>query len=290
MQCGQVSVGNPDLYRVVSNGSELEEYGATLLPQLLERAIIHTRQFFRTTGHWENDVAHAKLAQRWGYELVERFLERARQEVPCRPVHLLDSFLFKHYSQPHSCSLQEHLGSPLGRFLDRLLSRAVHSRDAMTALFYHLYGMGQIHVSKILALGPAESQRVYKNYMRWRTNGWSVMIEEEGLKEEDLEDIAEQQRRHPARFEQDAAQLLHRLQTHYRKSEPPHYPCLSRAEWHTLYDGDSGRDYRDWHLSFCRPCLKEVWDLRRPVLDGGPGPRLNLHVRPLDKAAVPECE
>jgi len=65
-------------------------------------------------------------------------------------------------------------------------------------------------------------------------------------------------------------------------------PCLSRSEWQTLYEQDCGRDYRDWHLSFCRRGFMEVWQLRRLAIEGEPEPTLNLQVHPLAKAAA--CE
>lgn len=275
---------NLQIYQIVTSAAELEEYAAQLLPQLLERATTHTKRFLRETGHWENNVVHDKLAQRWGYELVERFLVTARGGLPCRPIQLLDSFVLKHYSRPHSCCLAENPASTIGRFLDGLLSRAVHSRDAMTAIFYHLYGLGQVQVAKILALGPVESQRVYKNYMRWRSSGWSRMVEEEGLKEAELGEIIMQKRRHPVRFHREVERLMHRLQSHYRKSEPSHYPCLSRSAWRNLYDQDYGRDYRSWHLPFCQRCLAEVWDLRQLTLEGEPEPKLDVRIHPLAKS------
>lgn len=272
-------------YRIVFTESEFDAYVAELLPQLLERATTQTKRFLRETEQWENDTVHEKLAQRWGYELLERFLINGRGAVPCRPLPLLDSLIFKHYSQSDGLGFRKELSSPIGRFVDGLLSRAVYRRDAMTATFYHLYGFGQQQVAKILALGAVESQRVYKNYMRWRSRGWPQMVEEVGLNKLDLRHILEQKRRHPARFNREVERLIPMLQTHYRKSEPTHYPCLSRAQWRELYDEDCGHDYRGWHLPLCQSCLTEVWDLRKVAREGEAAPRINLQVHPLPKAA-----
>lgn len=266
-------------YRIVSSEAEFDSYVAELLPLLLDRATAQTKRFFRETGQWQNDIVHEKLAQRWGYELVERFLLTGRREVPCRPLHLLDSYVFGHYSRPDGFLLNTEEASPICRFLDGLLSRAVYSRDAMTAIFYHLYGLGQQQVATILALGSVESQRVYKNYMRWRSAGWTRMVEEVGLNESELSQILEQKRRNPARLHREVAQLMQKLQAHYRKSEPDHYPCLTRSEWRELYEQDYGHDYKGWHLPLCQNCFTDVWDLRQLASQ----PKLDLHIHPFAK-------
>ncbi len=92
-------------YRIVFTESEFDAYVAELLPRLLERATTQTKRFLRETEQWENDTVHEKLAQRWGYELLERFLINGRGAVPCRPLPLLDSLIFKHYSQ----MIRDHL-------------------------------------------------------------------------------------------------------------------------------------------------------------------------------------
>lgn len=280
-----ILVGLPG-YRVVLSESDFDEYVAELSPLLLEYATAQTRRFLRETGQWESDVAHDKLAQRWGYELLERFQIWGRREVPCRPVQLFDCFLFRHYSQPECLGILEGAASPVSRFLDALLSRAVCSRDAMVASFYHLYGMGQQQVARILALGSVESQRVYKNYMRWRSTGWLRMVQEVGFTEAELREILEQKRRNPARLQRQVEQLVQLFQPHYRKSEPALYPCLSRARWRELYAQDCGQDYRGWHLPFCQSCLTEVWDLRELASEGEAEPKLDLHIHPLAKAAA----
>lgn len=275
-------------YQVVNTQSEFDRYTAEQLPELLDHAIAQTKRFLRETGQWEPDVVHEKLTQRWGYELLERFLTWGRMKVPCRPVQLFDSFLFKHYSQSEGLRILENADSTLELFLDTLLSRAVCSRDAIIATFYHLYGLDQQQVAKILALGEVESQRIYKNYTRWRSSGWPKMVQEAGFSEMDLSDITERTRRHPGRVHREVAELVLLLQAHYRKSEPALYPCLSRSEWRELYEQDYGRDYRGWHLPFCQPCLAEVWNLRESALGQDSPPTLNLHIHPLTKASVVE--
>ncbi len=272
--------------RVVSTEQEFDEFVLMLLPELLERATAQTKRFLRDTEQWENDTVHEKLALRWGYELVERFMVCGRSEVPCRPLLLLESFVSKYYSQPEPLCYHKDLLSPLGRYLDALVSRAVVSRDAMTAVFYHLYGFGQSQVVRVLGLGTAESQRVYKNYARWRQGGWQRMVEEAGISEEELNHIEDQKRGHAAKLHMEVERLMQILQSHYRKSEPAHYPCLPAAQWRELFDQDYGHDYRGWHLPLCRGCLADVCQFQQGDLNGDGKPTLNLHVRPLPKAKV----
>ena len=199
-----------------------------------------------------------------------------RAEVPCRPFLLLDSLIAKYFSQG--------LLSPLGRFLDGLTSRAVVSRDALMALFYHLYGFGQGQVVKVLGLGAAESQRVYKNFERWRRTGWERAMTEIGITDEDLQEIEDQKHR-GKNFDAETERLIRTIQSHYRKSEPQHFPCLSRQQWTDLFDQGYGYDYRAWHLALCRDCLVEVYLLRQDRTDDRP-PAIDLQVRPLLKGKV----
>ena len=174
---------------VVTTVEDFDRLTADALPNLLDRATTHTRRFLRETGQWADDISHEKLALRWGYEFMERFLVCGRAEVPCRPFLLLDSLIAKYFSQAEPLCYHQGLLSPLGRFLDGLTSRAVVSRDALMALFYHLYGFGQGQVVKVLGLGAAESQRVYKNFERWRRTGWERAMTEIGITDEDLQEI-----------------------------------------------------------------------------------------------------
>ena len=129
---------------VVTTGEEFDRVMARALPELLDCATAHIRRFLRETGRWADDISHEKLAIRWGYEQVERFLVCGRAEIPCRPFFLLESFIAKFLSQPEPLCYQKDLLTPLGRFLDGLTARAVLSRDALVALFYHLYGVAEI--------------------------------------------------------------------------------------------------------------------------------------------------
>ena len=56
------------------------------LPELLDRATSQTKRFLRETSQWGDDITHEKLALRWGYELVERFVVFRRTEVSLPPV------------------------------------------------------------------------------------------------------------------------------------------------------------------------------------------------------------
>ena len=197
----------PRLNTLVTTGAEFDRLVAEELPELLERATGQTKRFLRETGHWADDIAHEKLALRWGYELLERFLVCGRTEVPCRPFFLLESLIAKYFSQPEPLCYHEDLLSPLGRFLDGLTSRAMVSRDALVALFYHLYGFGQAQVVKVLGLGPAESQRVYKNFERWRRTGWERTMTEIGFTDPELRQLEDRRARSPERLSAEVDRL-----------------------------------------------------------------------------------
>lgn len=271
------------LRALVATAEEFDCLTAETLPELLDHAATQTRRFLRDTGQWVEDVGHEKLALRWGYELLERFLACGRSEVPCRPLFLLDSLIAKHFSRPAPIAHHEELASPLGRFLDGLISRSMVSRDALMALFHHCYGYGQGHVVKLLNLDPTQSQRVYKNYERWRRSGWQRTMEEIGLTDVELRELEERKRRRPDAFNAEAGRLVVAMQAHYRKSDPRHFPCLSRQQWTDLFRDDCGFDYRGWHLVLCRTCLEEVYELRRDECTGVPAPDIDMHVRPLQR-------
>ncbi|MBI4400426.1 MAG: hypothetical protein HY581_02200 [Nitrospirae bacterium] len=259
---------------------------AETLPDLLDRATDHLRRFLRETGQWADDISHEKLALRWGYELLERFLVWGRNEVPCRPYFLLDSFIARYLSQPEPFCYHKDLLTPLGRFLDGVTARAVLSRDALMALFYHLYGFGQGQVVRILDLGPTESQRVYKNFERWRRAGWQRAMIESGMTDSELLQIEDQKRRHSEQIIAEADRLLRAVQDHYRKSEPDHFRCLTRQQWAHMFQEGYGYDYRVWHLALCRECLVVTYDLRQDGLAGIPAPRIDLQFRPLSKGRI----
>ena len=271
---------------LVMTSEEFDGLMTHALPDLLDCATAHIRRFLRETGQWADDIAHEKLALRWGYDLVERFQVCGRTEVPCRPFFLLESFIAKFLSQPDPLCYHKELLTPLGQFLDGLTARAVLSRDALIAMFYHLYGFGQNHVVRLLGLGAVESQRVYKNFERWRRAGWLRAMGEIGLTDVELHEIEDEHCRDPERLNAEVNRLLASIQAHYRKSEPEHFPCLSAHEWAELFGEGYGYDYRVWHLALCRDCLGEVHAFRQHGLSGMPPPRVDLHVRPLGKSGV----
>lgn len=271
------------LGRVVRTAQDFDRFIAEAMPELLDRAALQTKQFLKATDQWADDVVHEKLALRWGYELVERLLAYGRSEAPCRPLFVLDSLMAKFFSQPEPLCYHKALLSPLGRFLDGLAGRAVVSRDALMALYYHFYGLGQTQLSKVLGYGAVESQRVFKNFERWRQSGWQRTMQEVGMTDGDLDALEEQRRRDPAHFNDHASRLIRLVQKHYRKSEPDHYPCLPGDKWGEMYQLDYGHDYRVWHLAFCRECLGQVHELRAEGINGKSPGSVDLHVYPLKK-------
>lgn len=265
---------------VVSTTEEFDRLVSQTLPDLLDRATNSTRRFLRETGQWSDDIAHEKFVLRWGAEYLERFIQCGRSEVPCRPLFLLDSFVAKQHSQPNPFCYHPDLLTPLGRYLDGLVARAVISRDALIALYHHCYGMGPRDVIAVTGLNELESQRIYKNFRRWRDSGWQRTMDEIGMTDAELDELLVQQRRQPQRFHHETERLVRFAQTHYRKSEPDHYPCLSRSQWGAMFSEGYGCDYRLWHLVLCMDCIQTVWDLGRNG-DGTAGkPRVELHVRP----------
>jgi len=274
------------LSTLVSTVEEFDRLVAEALPELLDRATGHSRRFLRETGQWADDISHEKLALRWGYELLERFLVGGRTEVPCRPFFLLDSIVAKYFSQPEPLCYHKDLLSPLGRFLEAITARAVVSRDALMTLFYHLYGLSQSQVVRILGLGAVESQRVYKNFERWRQTGWQRAVTESGVGETELRQIEEENRRQPERLKAEADRLIRLVQTHYRRSEPEHFPCLTHQKWADLFEQDYDYDYRMWHLALCWDCLIDVYDLRQGDLAGIRSPQIDLRLRPLQKGGI----
>jgi hypothetical protein len=270
----------------VATAEEFERFTNDALPELLDRAAAHTRKFLKETGQWAEDSSHEKLALRWGYELLERFLVCGRLEIPCRPFFLLDSLAAKFFSQPDPMRYHRGLLTPLGRFLDGLTAKAAISRDALMASFYHLYGFGQSQVFRILGLDMMDGQRIYKNFERWRRDGWLRMVGEIGLTETELSTLEDQKSQDAKRFNADASRLLGEVQTHYRKSEPEHFPCLSREQWVDICRDGHSYDYRVWHLAMCRECLEIVCELRQGEFPDIPVPAVDLYVRPLQKNGV----
>ena len=166
---------------IIKTEQEYDYFVEASMPRLLGRALNYTKRILKETNSWTENVSHEKLALRLSYELVERFLVYARNEVPCRPTLLLDSFIAKHFSQPTSFVHNHKPRTPLEAFIDGLVSRAVISRDALIAQFSHFYSLTPSQVIKLLGLAEEQSQRIYKNFTRWRQSGWQRTMKEIGL-------------------------------------------------------------------------------------------------------------
>lgn len=274
---------------LVHNELDYDRFVAEALPRMLERAAGHVRRFLRGTGQWQDDVDHEKFAIRWGYELLERYLLSVRSELPCRPVLLLDSMIAKFLSRPDPLLYEKDLTTPLGLFINGLACRAVHSRDALMSLFYHLFGYTQSQVERLLALPDLGSHRIYKNFERWRQTGWQLALNEIGLAESEIAQLEDEKRHNGLAFNREAERLVRTVQKHYRKSEPEHYSCKSAREWRELFARDSMYDYRCWHLPMCVDCTERVYDLRQDGLEGVPPPRIDLQFRPIPKGTFPHA-
>lgn len=268
------------LEEVVSTAEDFDWAVSQALPILLDRAAGYTKRFLRETGQWNDDVAHEKFVLRWGAEYLEQFLVSGRSEVPCRPLFLLDALVAKQHSRPEPFCYHSDLLTPLGRFLDGLVGRAAISRDALIALYHHCYGLGPGQVIMVLGLNGSESPRIYKNFQRWRDSGWKRTIEDMGITETELHGLNEQQQRQRHRFNSEAERILRFAQAHYRKSEPDHYPCLSRHQWEDMFQQGYGIEYRIWHLALCLDCLQTAWDLGFGGASAIEKPRITLQVQP----------
>ncbi|MCB0379578.1 MAG: hypothetical protein KDD33_13895, partial [Bdellovibrionales bacterium] len=247
---------------IVQTTEEYEQFLKSAMPLLLNRASEYAKKILRETDQWKDNVSHEKLALRLGYELVERFLEYARHEIPCRPFLLLDSFVAKYFSQPNSFLYNDQAHTPLGIFIEGLTSRAVISRDALIAQFTHFYGLTSSQVIRLLGLSAEQSQRIYKNVTRWRQSGWLRTMKEIGLALPSITNLERQLQTEPDAINQKARDLLLQFQSHYRKSEPDHYPCHDAEKWEEMFVEGHGQDYRTWHLAMCLPCLKMVYGLK----------------------------
>ena len=268
------------LEQVVSSTEEFDRVVSETLPILLDRATNYTKQFLRETGQWNDDVAHEKFALRWGYEYLEQFLVSGRSEVPCRPLFLLDSIVAKQHSRPEPFCYHPDLLTPLGRLIDGLVSRAAISRDALIASYHHCFGLGPGQVIAVLGLNGSTCQRVYKNFKRWRDSGWQRTMDDMGITEREIQDLCSQLQRHPQQSNSEAEQIIRIAQSHYRKSEPDHYPCLSRRQWAEMFSEGYGSDYRIWHLALCLDCFTSTWDLSFRGTAVIEKPRVEFHVRP----------
>lgn len=268
------------LEQVVSTAEEFDRVVSRALPILLDRATNSTKRFLRETGQWCDDVAHEKFALRWSAEYLEQFLVAGRSEVPCRPLFLLDSIVAKQHSRPEPFCYHPDLLTPLGRLIDGLVSRAAISRDALIALYHHCFGLGPGQVITVLGLTGPAGQRIYKNFKRWRDSGWQRTMDDMGITESDVQDLCSQLQRHRQQSNSEAERIIRIAQSHYRKSEPDHYPCLSRRQWEEMFLEGYGSDYRIWHLALCLDCFTAAWDLGFRGAAAIEKPRVEFHVRP----------
>jgi hypothetical protein len=253
----------PDVRRLVQDEGEFNEFIHHTKSYLLDRATNAVGKVLREIDSWENNVGHEKLAIRLGFELVERYIDYGRAKIPCRPILLLDSFLAKSFSLPDFLfSHHEALATPLGVFLEGLISRAVLSRDALVSLFWHLYQLSPSQVINILGLSEDQSQRIFKNYSRWRKSGWQHTMSRIGITEIQLTTLEMQAQQEGDSLNRRACQFLDALLSFYRKSEPEHYPCLTLEQWTHIYAEGYGQQYRIWHLAMCRHCFKTVAGFR----------------------------
>lgn len=268
------------LEEVVSTKEEFDQVVSQAWPILLDRAASCTKRYLREIGQWNDDVAHEKFVLRWGAEYLEQFFVCGRSEIPCRPLFLLDSMVAKQHSRPDPFCYHPDLLTPLGQFIDGLVGRALISRDALIALYHHCYGLGPGQVITVLRLNGSESPRIYKNFQRWRDSGWSRTLEHMGITEAELQRLHAQQHHQGRQFNSDAEHLLRFAQAHYRKSEPDHYPCLSRHQWEDMFRQGYGTEYRIWHLALCVDCLHTAWDLGLDGTSAMDKPQVVLQFQP----------
>ncbi|WP_447968147.1 hypothetical protein [Nitrospira sp. M1] len=265
---------------IINTEEEYDQFVETSMSMLLERASNYSKKILKETNEWTENVSHEKLVLRLGYELVERFLIHARNEIPCRPTLLLDSYVAKHFSQPDSFVYNNKPSTELEAFIDGLASKAVVSRDALIAQFTHFYALTPSQVIKLLGLAEEQSQRIYKNFTRWRQSGWHRTMKEIGLTLPKIISLEQQLKDEPQVVSQKAKDLLEQSQSHYRKSEPEHYPCQTKEQWGEMFVEGYGQDYRIWHLPMCFSCLSMVYS---STIDGEHSEeslKMNLHIQP----------
>ena len=265
---------------IIETNEEYDRFVEVAMPMLLSRASGYTKKILKETNSWTENVSHEKLALRLGYELVERFVVYAKNEIPCRPTLLLDSYVAKHFSKPNSFIHNHKPHTSLETFIDGLASRAVISRDALIAQFAHFYSFTPAQVIKQLGLADEQSQRIYKNFTRWRQSGWQRTMKEIGLAIPQISALEQQLRAEPQTVNEQARDLLVDIQAHYRKSEPDHYPCQTQDQWEKMFVDGYGQDYRVWHLSMCHSCLSKVFQLSNQNGNAEKSLKLNIQVQP----------
>ncbi|MDR4493494.1 MAG: hypothetical protein AB7P17_00225 [Nitrospirales bacterium] len=266
---------------LVYNSEDFKQFMPSNFSSMLERSSALIRRILQDMGQWADNTAHEKLLLRLSFDLLERFIQYCPSQLPGRPPLLLDGFISEYFGKPQEQEIGRSTASNpiLHRFLDGLLKRAVLSRDALVCLFYHFYGMKPVEVGFLLGLEEGQTQRIYKNFARWRQAGWHQSTKEAGLTSEDLHALTDAHTSNPSRFHEEVGQQLDSLLSFYRKSDPPYYPCLSINKWQDMFSEGYGFDYRMWHLPLCLSCMRSVRDLGDSFLLN-PQIQLNLQIFP----------
>ncbi|GJL62653.1 MAG: hypothetical protein NPIRA04_13070 [Nitrospirales bacterium] len=270
---------NPSTHMMIQTPEEFKLCVPAHFPHFLERSSKLIRRILQDMGQWSDNMAHEKLLLRLSFNLVEKFIEYCPSQLPCRPLLLLDGYISKYFGRPQEQKVLTTSNQLMYRYLDGLLNRAVISRDALIGLYYHLYGLRPREVRTLLGIEEEQMQRIYKNFRRWKQKGWYLAMEEVDLTEKEIRHLLNSQIEHPESFNAQARESLEILLPFYRKSDPPHYPCLTKTKWREVFTEGYGYDYKMWHLPLCLTCLHEVvgfgHDFCLPT-----DLRLNLHVFP----------
>lgn len=270
---------SPSTNGVINNPEEFKQFIPANFSYFLERSSGLVRRILQDMGQWADNSAHEKLLLRLSFDLVERFIEYCPSQLPCRPSLLLDGFISDFFGRPQESKASSTSNPVLYRYLDGLLNRAVLSRDALICLFYHFYGMKPVEVGFLLGLEEGQTQRIYKNFARWRQKGWFQAAEEVGLTTQEVQSLVENQASNPESFHLQVRDNLETLLPFYRKSDPPYYPCLEDAKWQEMFREGYGFDYRMWHLPLCLSCMKVITEVGDSFLLN-PDVTLNFHVSP----------
>ncbi|HSF10105.1 MAG TPA: hypothetical protein VLA60_11870 [Nitrospirales bacterium] len=270
---------SPSTNCVINNPEEFKQFIPANFSYFLERSSGLIRRILQDMGQWADNSAHEKLLLRLSFDLVERFIEYCPSQLPCRPSLLLDGFISDFFGRPQEPQASSTSNPVLYRFLDGLLNRAVLSRDALICLFYHFYGMKPVEVAFLLGLEEGQTQRIYKNFARWRQKGWFQAAEEVGLTTQEVQSLIENQASNPDLFHLQVRENLETLLPFYRKSDPPYYPCLEGTKWQEMFREGYGFDYRMWHLPLCLSCMKVITEVGDSFLLN-PEVTLNFHISP----------
>jgi len=269
----------PSTNCVIYSPEEFKQFVPANFSCLLERSSSLIRRILQDMGQWADNTAHEKLLLRRSFDLVERFIEYCPSQLPCWPALLLDGFIFDFFGKPQTSKASLASNPILYRFLDGLLNRAVVSRDALICLFYHFYGMKPVEVGFLLGLEEGQTQRIYKNFARWRQKGWWQAVEEIGLTAQELRFLEENQVHNPEGFDEQVRGHLETLLPFYRKSDPPYYPCLKDKAWHEMFNEGYGFDYRMWHIPLCLSCMNAIGNFGNAFLLK-PEFTFNFHISP----------